>query len=699
MSEEHQGGWNFKRIGFAAVVIVAAAWIWQVCFSTSQGIVYKPERIYDFIIVGGGTAGSVLAARLSEVEHFKVLLVEAGGEEPWLTQLPMSAVFLLRSKHDWRYLTAPQKKSMVAMEGRQSSWSRGRMLGGSGSVNFNIHTYGSPQDFDSWENEHGAVGWGFAEMKKYANKAECWRLRPKLFKEQCNPDPSKKNLPKECKNATSHGERDHVRQRQDAVQCYDPALRYVTADSELAQTFVAAGKELDLPTGNLNDDIDYGFMAAQSTVHRGVRWSSARGYLRPALGRPNLHVLINTQVTKVIWDGSRAVGVHYVQWDKPQLNGTVYARGEVILSSGTTNTPLILMHSGIGHPDVLSTFKINPVSLLRGVGANLQDQLNVPMYVEIKKPISMNLDKLRTISNLWNYFIKGKGDFSRSAIDGVAFMPINRPKPEVGIVLFNLNTIERDLYSGIVNMKLDYFDAAFPQMSNHSSEGFAFMASCLHPKSRGIVRMVSRDPLHPPGIDPNYLDHPYDIQCMKYAFKLAIRLSRTKAFQKIGATLHLPRYSECMKTNAETADDHKSLYNEYVSCVIRLSAVTSHNPVGTAKIGPPGDPMAVVDPELRVYGTSRLRVVDASAMPSSISGSPNSAVIVLAEKAADLIKETWKDNDLSTERICSTSENCEVEILATLSSRGASIILPYYSSNFIIISSFCLFLATMTGFL
>ncbi|XP_064108137.1 L-sorbose 1-dehydrogenase-like [Macrobrachium nipponense] len=699
MSEEREG-WSFKRTGFLAVVICAAAWIWQMCFSTSPGVIYKPESIYDFIIVGGGTAGSVLAARLSEVEHFKVLLVEAGGEEPWLSKVPLSPVFLLRSKHDWRYLTAPQKKSMVAMEGRQSSWSRGRVLGGSGTMNYNIHTYGSPQDFDAWESDYGAVGWGFSEMKKYANKAECWRLRPKVFKDQCAFDPVKKKLPKGCKNASSGSEGGHVRQRQDAVQCYEPSLRHVTADSELAETFLAAGKELGLPTGNLNDDIDYGLMAAQTTVHRGIRWSSAKGYLRPALGRPNLHVLINTQVTKIIWDGTRAVGVEYVQWENPKLNGTVYARGEVILSSGTTNTPVILMHSGVGHPEALSTFNIPPVSLLRGVGANLQDQLNVPMYVDIKKPISLNLDKLRTMGNIWNYFVNGRGDYGRSAVEGVGVMPINRLKPEVGVVLINLNSIEKDLYSAITNMKQEYFEATLPQMGNNSAEGFAFLTTCLHPKSRGTIRLVSKDPLHPPAIDPNYLDHPYDMHCLRDAFKLAIRLSRTKAFQNIGATLHLPRYEECvlrsgMRKDSAT-DDARSLYNEYVACVVRISAVTSHNPVGTARIGRPDDPMAVVDPELRVHGTSRLRVADASAMPSSISGSPNSAVIVLAEKAADIIKETWSEKDLSSERICSSSESCEEELLASLSSVGP---LPIHTSPTILLSLLSLLLAITTCFL
>ncbi|KAK7072954.1 hypothetical protein SK128_018785, partial [Halocaridina rubra] len=640
MAEEHEG-WSFTRLGCLAALVGFLAWIWHTCFSTSTGVIYRPEGIYDFVIVGGGTAGCVLAARLSEVEHYRVLLIEAGGEEPWLSYIPLAAPLLQRSRFDWQYLTSPQKRSSEALVEKQAAWPRGRVLGGSGTINYNIHMYGSPQDFDAWESEYGVKGWSFSEMKKFANMAECWRLRPKLFKDQCSFDPSQKEQRgKGCDSESSGG---HIRQPQDAVQCYDPPLRITTADSELTQVFLTAGKELGLPVGNLNDDIDYGVMAAQTNIYRGKRWSAAKGYLRPALGRSNLHVLVNTQVTRVVWEGNRAVGVKYVQWDNPHLNGTVYARAEVILSAGAVNTPMILTHSGVGPLDIITKFKLPPVSILKGVGKNLQDHLNLPLYVDLKKPISLNPNKLQTVTNLWEYLTSGKGELGRSAIEGVGVMPINGNLPEVGVILFNMGAVDKHLYSGISNMKLDYFDATFPHMDNRSSEGFIFLASCLHPKSQGVVRLVTDDPLHPPSIDPNYLSHPYDLQCMKDAFKFAMRLVRTKAFQKLGATLHLPKYEDCVPRGSagkgdSVMDDTRSLYNEYVSCLIRVAAITGYHPLGTARIGKPGDPMAVVDSTLRVFGTSRLRVADASAMPTQISGTPNSAIITLAEKAAHMVK-------------------------------------------------------------
>ncbi|XP_068203990.1 neither inactivation nor afterpotential protein G-like [Palaemon carinicauda] len=675
MDETLQAGWSLPRLISIAVILGATAVFWQTYMGTSPGIVYKPDHVYDFIVVGGGTAGSVVAARLSEVEHFKVLLIEAGPEEPWLSYIPLAAPLLQRSRFDWAYLTAPQQRTMMAMNGRQSAWPRGRVLGGSGTINYNIHMYGSPQDFDSWEKDFGATGWGFSEMKKFANMAECWRLRPKLFKqEMCTADSTDQQKPSgDCDSpeSDSRGEGKHIRQRQDAVQCYDPPLRITKANSTLSYVFLEAGKELGLPVGSLNDDIDYGLMAAETNVYRGNRWSSVKGYLRPAMGRPNLHVLLNAHTSKVIWEGKRAVGVEYLMYDVPH---TVYARAEVILSAGAISTPSILMHSGIGNPEILNYFDIPVVKSLRGVGANLQDHLNIPLYVDIKAPISITQNKLQTIPTFWNYLVHGKGDLAGAAIEGVGNMPIKKNLPEVGIILFNLGSVDKQLYSGISNMKLDYFETQFPHMDNKSSEGFIFLTSCLHPKSRGFVRLVSSDPKHPPSIDPNYLDHPYDVNCMRDAFKFAMRLVRTKAFKGIGASMHLPKYNECtIKGGMDEDDDTISLYNEYVSCIVRMAAITGYHPLGTARIGRRDDLMAVVDPELNVHGVSRLRVADASAMPTQISGTPNSAIIVLAEKAAHMIKETWNDKELlSQQRICTTSDTCEEEILGSLPGSAAT---------------------------
>lgn len=674
--EEENSSWSFTRIGFLAVLIALAAWAWQAMFATSAGVIYRPDPVYDFIIVGGGTAGSVLAARLSEKENFRVLLIEAGGEEPWMAGIPLAAPLLQRSRYDWQYLTAPQKRSSEALVDRQSAWPRGKVLGGSGTINYNIHMFGSPHDFQTWESEFGATGWGFPEMKKYSNKAECRRLRPKLFKDQCTangPSEQQQKSSDGCgEGPVKPGPSGHIRQPQDAVQCYDPPLRVRTSDSPLTEAFLSAGKELGLPVGNLNDDIDYGVMAAQTTVYKGRRWGPTRGYLRPAMGRHNLHVLLHTQVTRLVWDENRAVGVEYVQWDNPRLNGTAYARAEVILSAGAIHTPLILTYSGVGPRDVLKKFNIPEVSSLGGVGGNLQDHLNLPLYVQLQKPVALNPAKLRTISNLWDYFIHGKGDLGRAAIEGVGVMPVAHSQPEVGVILFNMGAVDSHLYSGISNMKLDYFHSTFPHMDNQSSEGFIFLATCLHPKSRGRIRLVSDDPRHPPSIDPNYLHHPYDLACMRDAFKWVMRLTRTRAMQELGASVHLPRYDECVRKSGRGGEgggeDTRALYNEYVSCLVRVGAITGYHPLGTARMGRASDPETVVDPELRVLGTKRLRVADASVMPTHISGTPNSAILVIAEKAADMIKETWNDEkSLAQEKICSSSPDCEEKLLAKLS--------------------------------
>ncbi|XP_063870481.1 neither inactivation nor afterpotential protein G-like isoform X2 [Scylla paramamosain] len=673
---------SHPQTGVVAAVVAAAAWFAQAWLGTTQGIVYKNDPVYDFIVVGAGTAGSVVAARLSETPHHRVLLLEAGGEEPWLSSIPLAAPLLQGSRYDWKYMTTPQKKSSEALVGKRSAWPRGRVLGGSGSINYNIHMHGSPQDFQAWEQQYGATGWGFAEMKKYANKAECLRLRPKLFKEECTMEavPLQQKGCSGGSNGTSKEGQGHVRQPQDAVQCYDPPIRTQTASSILTSTFLAAGKELGLPVGNLNDEIDYGVMAARTTVFKGHRWSSFTGYLKPSLGRPNLHVMLHTQVTKVVWDGKRAVGVEFVQWDNARLNGTVYARGEVILSGGAINTPLLLTHSGVGPKHVLKKLQIPEVSPLSGVGSNLQDHLNLPLYVSLEKPVSLNLAKLRTVSNLWNYFFNsGKGDLGQPAIEGVGVMPGEGKQQEVAAILFNMGAVDKHLYSEVANMKLEYFEKMFPGMDNQSQEGFIFLVTCLHPQSTGHLQVVSSDPRQPPVIDPGYLSHPADLPCMRHAFKFGMRLLRTKAFQSLGAAAHLPRYKECVEAVGGAAgpgpgEDARARYKEYVNCIVRIGAITGYHPLGTARLGQPDDPKAVVDLELRVIGTERLRVVDASVMPTQISGTPNSAIIVIAEKASDLIKASWSNSThLASQRLCSSSPDCEQKLLAKLDSSSGCV--------------------------
>ncbi|KAK4321513.1 hypothetical protein Pmani_007675 [Petrolisthes manimaculis] len=591
---------------------------------------------------------------------------------------------------------------------QRSSWPRGRVLGGCSSINYNIHMLGSPMDFDVWEQQYGATGWGFDEMLKFSNKAECRRLRPKIFKQQqeeCSNEPTndnnnnkkqgcnKNNNNKNTKNNKEGGEggrggvgggvqHQHTRQHQDTVQCYDPPVRTLTSKSTLTQAFLDAGKELGIPVGNLNDDIDHGVMAASTTVYKGTRWSNVRGYLRPALTRPNLHVLLHTHVNKVLFAGGRAVGVQFIQWDNPGYNGTVYARGEVVLSAGTIHTPVILTHSGIGPGSLLHKLKIPLVSDVLGVGANLQDHLNLPVYVSLTKPVSLNPDKMRSITNLWQYFVNGgKGDMGRAAIEGVGAIKGSsvggggkegQSSPDLGIILFNMAAVDKHMYSSVSNMKMEYFDELFPGMDNQSAEGFIFLASCLHPKSRGDVVVVSPDPRYAPAINPNYLAHPYDRTCMRDAFKMAVRLARTKAFRDLGASVHLPRFPECVGGVGEggdgTVDDTKIRYKDYVDCVVRVAGITGYHPIGTARLGNPNtDPYAVVDPTLSVVGVNRLRVVDASVMPTLTSGTPNSVITVIAEKAAHMIKERWGNGStLADERLCDSSPECEEELLAAV---------------------------------
>ncbi|KAK3865881.1 hypothetical protein Pcinc_028538 [Petrolisthes cinctipes] len=246
-------------------------------------------------------------------------------------------------------------------------------------------------------------------------------------------------------------------------------------------------------------------------------------------------------------------------------------------------------------------------------------------------------------------------------------------QPDLGIILFNMAAVDKHMYSAVSNIKMEYFEELFPGMENQSAEGFIFLASCLHPKSRGDVVVVSPDPRYAPAIDPNYLAHPYDRTCMRDAFKMAVRLARTKAFRDLGASVHLPRFPECVGgvgggDGDGTVDDTKIRYKDYVDCVVRVAAITGYHPIGTARIGNPNtDPYAVVDPTLSVVGVERLRVVDGSVMPTLTSGTPNSVITVIAEKAAHMIKERWGNgSSLADEKLCYSSPECEDELLASV---------------------------------
>ncbi|XP_049806506.1 neither inactivation nor afterpotential protein G-like isoform X1 [Schistocerca nitens] len=560
-----------------------------------EGIIQHPKSEYDYIIVGAGTAGCVLASRLSSESHASVLLIEAGGVPNWLSSVPLAAPLLQgsQSECDWAYRTLPQKHSSWGLKDQVSAWPRGRGLGGSGQINYMVHSLGHPNDFKHWE-ENGAKGWGLSSMQTYLDKLEG----------SC--------MPTTCgiKNGICHKTTEKMQSQTIPLNTVDPE------EMKLADAFLNAGKELELPNGEIK------FNLIQSTIHKGERWSSLHGYLLPALGQTNLEVLLNTAVSKVTVTREAVTGVEL------DSGVRITARQEVVLSAGSINTPQILLRSGIGPRQHLDSLGIPVVSDLP-VGMNLHDHMNMPLYVSIDAPYSVTIDKIKSVQQIWDYFFHGKGLFATTAVLASATLV-----PDAGLILFGLGSADEKILKDIANYKSDTFQGLFPLSHNSSQEGFVLLATCLTPQSRGRLWLNVSHLEGPPIIEPNYLSHSHDIPCMIKAINLAEKLVRTKAFQKLGAQLHLPVLSECRNLIPDVRD------LLYLECIIRTAAVTAYHPGGTCKMGSLQNNSTVVDNLLRVHGVQGLRVMDASILPTPLSGHPNSVLIAMADRASSFILNT-----------------------------------------------------------
>lgn len=624
-------------IAAVAAVIVAVAFSPYVTF---DGFIRQPDQNYDYIIVGAGTSGCVLASKLSANPRLKVLLIEAGGDAPWYSWIPLVAPVLQGGSYDWRFRTVPQKDAQGALHNRESFWPRGKMMGGSGQMNFLIHSIGSAGDFDSWQLD----GWDSQSMKMTFDRMSCWMDADPVSRsflhfqpEECTADFLQ---PKATKGDNSSDCGGSGRADPFFRQC-PSALTKLTqvnaTESPLAQAFLDAGSVLKHPVKNLNrwriGQSSAAFMAAQNAIYRGRRWSTYQSHLIGAMKRPNLHVLSHTTVTKVIWQKDLAVGVEYIT--SGGKRGKIGCRKEVLLSAGSVKSPQILQLSGVGPLHVLEPLNIAVVSELP-VGENLQDHLQLPLFVELNNSsASMNVAKLLQPSQLWNYISHGKGAFATSGVEGVAtFNSGNGSIPTGMLILFNMGSIDADIYTSVANIKREAFNQWFPKAGSLTQEGFVLISVCLHPKSRGYIRIRSTDPSHPPEIDPKYLSHPQDVACFIDVIKEALRLMKTEAFRSLGASLHLPTFPECGAADSSS--------DTYLECVVRMAAITMYHPVGTNAMGQ-HPAHSVLDSKLRVRGVKGLRVVDASALPRLTSGTPNSVLAAMAEMAADVILHSATD--------------------------------------------------------
>jgi choline dehydrogenase len=529
--------------------------------------------VYDYIITGAGSAGCVLANRLSADPAIKVLLLEAGGQDSnFFIHMPAGYVQLMRSGAvDWGYHTEPQKN----LNGRKLFWPRGKVLGGSSSVNAMVYIRGCHSDYDTWR-QLGNAGWSYADCLPYFRRSETYEPRPDSYR---GPD-------------SYHG-------NDGPLHVTRPSIR-----NPLSRAWVEAGVQAGYPANDdFNGATQEGFGPLDATISRARRFSAATAYLKPALSRPNLTVVTKAQAARILFDGTRATGVEYLQ-DKQVKQAR--AEREIIVSGGAINSPQLLLLSGIGDGAALSRHGIRSVVELKGVGQNLQDHLHSSVKWDCLQPITLynNVKPLAAMKSLAQYALFKSGGGTSPGLEALAFV---KSGPEVA---------DPDLQFHFVMVL--YNDHGREIVPRH---GFMSYFNLSRPDSRGSISLRSADPLQHPVIEPNYLSAENDIRILRAGIKISREVVGQHAFDPY--------------RGAEFAPGPGVGTDAAIDAYIRQNSETLYHPVGTCKMGQ--DEFAVVDECLRVHGTEGLRVVDASIMPRLVSGNTNAPTIMIAEKAADMI--------------------------------------------------------------
>ena len=527
------------------------------------------DEQFDYVIVGAGSAGCVLANRLTEDSRHSALLLEYGGSDRSIfVQMPTAlSIPMNMPRYNWGYHTEPEP----GLGRRRLHTPRGKVLGGSSSINGLVYIRGNPHDFDRWQAE-GAAGWSYSQVLPYFRRAE-----------------------------TRFDGGDAYRGDNGPLQ-----TRYGMLTNPLHDAWNAAAQQAGYPhTQDINGYQQEGVGRFDMTVDRGRRCSAANAYLRPAMQRRNLGVHTNALVTRVLFDGRRAIGVEYQRDGGLRI---VKARREVIVSAGPINSPQLLKLSGVGPAEELRELGIPVLQALAGVGENLQDHLEFYFQVACREPVS-----LYSALSLWSRALIGVRWILRK--DGLG---ATNHFETGGFIRSRPGVRYPDIQFHFLPLAMSYDGSSLA-----NEHGFQAHVGPMRSKSRGGVRLRSRDPHNPPAISFNYMSHPDDWTEMRACVRLTREIFAQRAFDRF-------RDREIQPGAQVTTD-------AAIDAFVRDKVESAYHPCGTCKMGSADDPAAVVDPQLRVFGVECLRVVDSSIMPSVTTGNLNAPTIMLAEKAADHI--------------------------------------------------------------
>ncbi len=530
---------------------------------------------FDYVIVGAGSAGSVLANRLTEDGTTTVCVLEAGGSD-WHPFIHVPAGFMktmVDPAVNWLYDMEPSEWT----GGRRIKAPRGKTLGGSSSINGHIYNRGQRLDFDGWA-QRGNRGWGYADVLPYFRR---------------------------CEKRIGVGD-DTFRGRDGTLEVTDIDWRH-----PLCEAFIEGCTTIGIPRNqDYNGKIQEGVSYAQRTIAGGRRMSAARAFLRPAMKRPNLTVVTHAHATEIMLEGKRATGVRYSKGGRHGIPLEVTARREVILAGGTYNSPQLLQLSGIGPASLLKQLGIPVRHELPGVGENLRDHYAPRFVARVKNSETINEEArgLRLVGNVLKWLTTRKGILSLS--------------PTLVYCFWHSDEAARNSDVQFTFTPASYKEGVQSMLDDHP--GMTVASWQQRPESKGYVRARNTDPFEAPVIQPNYLAEDEDRQVLLKAMKLARRLLATKPLE--------PFYDFEEYPGAQVQSDDELL------AAARERGTTTFHPMGSCRMGPETDATAVVDDQLRVRGMQGLRVIDASVMPTMLSANLNASVMMIADKASDMIR-------------------------------------------------------------